>query len=246
MPRLILYNIGYCQGIQGRLLEYLKFLKVFFPPKDLDKRIIKDLKKYNPDILGLIEIDSGSFRSKKNEINFFSKELSLNNIISNIKYPREGFLKLFHYIPILRKQSNAIISKYKFNNIKHRFFSVGTKRLILECTLNNPKKVTLFLVHLALTKSTRNKQLKELEILINKTKNNVILMGDFNTFHGERELKEFLQNTGLKNYNKSKTHPTFKPKNYLDYILTSKSFKIKSLRALSIVHSDHLPLLLEY
>ena len=65
MTRLIVYNIEYCEGMTGLWHDYLKFWKIFFPPKDLDRRIVEHIKKLKPDVLALVEVDTGSFRSKK-------------------------------------------------------------------------------------------------------------------------------------------------------------------------------------
>ena len=53
MVRLIVYNIEYCEGITGLWYDYIKFWKIFFPPKGLDKRIVAQIKKLKPDILAL-------------------------------------------------------------------------------------------------------------------------------------------------------------------------------------------------
>ena len=45
MVKLITYNIEYCEGIEGRWYQYLKLWKIFFPPKNLDRRLVKALKK---------------------------------------------------------------------------------------------------------------------------------------------------------------------------------------------------------
>ena len=86
----------------------------------------------------------------------------MNSYAEKIKYPNDGWLRIFHKIPVLRKQANAIISKYKLNNVKYHMFKEGTKRIIIEANINCPKKITLLLAHLALGSKTRAKQIKEL------------------------------------------------------------------------------------
>ena len=108
----------------------------------------------------------------------------MKDFVEMIKYPFKGWLKFLRFIPILRKQANAIISKYKISNIKCHTLNKGAKRIVIEATIYCPKAVTLLLVHLALGRKTREKQLKELIKIVNSIKNNVILMGDFNTFNG--------------------------------------------------------------
>jgi endonuclease/exonuclease/phosphatase family metal-dependent hydrolase len=163
MVKLVCYNIEYCEGMEGLWFQYLEFWRLFLPPRDLDKQIVKALKRIEPDILSLIEVDTGSFRSKKDEVIFFEKELGLKEEVEKVKYTFKGWTSLFHHVPILNKQANAIISRYQITNTKYHLFHEGTKRVVIETTVHCPKKVTLLLAHLALGKKTREKQIKELK-----------------------------------------------------------------------------------
>jgi endonuclease/exonuclease/phosphatase family metal-dependent hydrolase len=252
MVRLITYNIEYCEGMTGLWYQYLYFWRIFFPPKNLDKKIIQHLKKLKPDILALVEVDTGSFRAKKDEVKFFEKGLGMKSFVEKIKYPLHGWLKLFHHIPILNKQANAIISKYKLKNVQYHVFHEGTKRLVIEATVSTPKKVTLLVAHLALGKKARKAQIKELVKIVNDIKNPVILMGDFNTFNGKMEIEFLLKKTHLcYRYKMDKesmtlTQPTYHPSRRLDYILTSKKIKVKKYKVLNFHFSDHLPLMIDF
>lgn len=253
MIRLICYNIEYCEGIDGRWLEYLKFWKILFPPKHLDSRIIRALKKLKPDIVALVEVDVGSVRNnKRDEVKYFAKKTGLLNFIEKIKYPVSGWLRLFHHIPILDKQANGIISRYKFYNVKYHVFHEGTKRMVIEASVNCPRKVTLLICHLALGSKARKKQINELIKIVNQIKNPVILMGDFNTFHGDKEIKQLLNKTHLNDKIKLDkkdilfTEPTWHPSRRLDYILTSNEIKVKNYRILNYHFSDHLPLMIDF
>ena len=64
--KFLLYNIRYGAGIGKKLhfpLPYIGYLK---RTADVFEQIIQFIKSVNPDIIGLIEVDSGSFRSEKN------------------------------------------------------------------------------------------------------------------------------------------------------------------------------------
>lgn len=252
MVKLICYNIEYCEGIEGLWYQYLKFWRIFFPPKNLDLKIVNALKKLKPDILALVEVDTGSFRAKKDEVVFFGNKLGMNNLIEMIKYPFQSWLKLFHYIPILNKQANAILTKYKFSNVKYHVFHEGTKRLVIETTVYCPKRVTLLLAHLALGGKTRKKQIDELINIVNGIKPPMIVMGDFNTYQGEQEIKQLLKKTHLKDkmfldkYSLQLTQPTWHPRRRLDYVLTSSQIKVSKYRVLNFHFSDHMPLYLEF
>ncbi|MAF99123.1 MAG: hypothetical protein CMH61_00780 [Nanoarchaeota archaeon] len=252
MVKLVCYNIEYCEGISGHWYQYLKFWKIIFPPKNLDQKIVDRLKKLNPDILALVEVDTGSFRSKKDEVKFFQKKLGLKSFVEKVKYPHRGWLQFFHYVPILNKQANAIISRYDIKDVKYHLFHEGTKRVVIDATVRCPRKVTLLLAHLALGGWVRAKQIKELIKVVNKIKNPVILMGDFNTFGGIKEIEELLEKTHLKDKSRLNKHslkmtqPTWHPVRRLDYVLTSPRIKVKKYRVLNFPFSDHKPLFVEF
>ncbi len=253
MVRVITYNIEYCEGLVGRWWDYLKVWKIFKPPKNLDQRLVTALKKKKPDILALIEVDVGSLRARgKDEVRFVEEKLGLSSFVEKVKYPLHGWLKLFHHVPILNKQANALISRFPFQKICYHVFHEGTKRLVIDATVHCPKPVTLLVAHLALGRKTRTRQIHELVKIVNAIKNPVILMGDFNTFHGEEEIKELLTKTHLKDkvglHHKSipLTEPAWHPSRRLDYILTSPQIKVKKYSVLKFHFSDHLPLMVDF
>lgn len=253
MPKLITYNIEYCEGIEGLWYQYLKFWRLFLAPKKVNQKIVQALKKIKPDILALIEVDIGSLRARrKDEVKFLGKKLHLKDFVEKVKYPLHGWRKLFHHVPILSKQANAIISRFKFEKIRYHVFHEGTKRMVIEATIKCPKKVTLLLAHLALGKKTRKKQIKELIRIVNAIKNPVILMGDFNTFNGKKEIAELLKKTHLKDKasldkkSKTLTEPAWHPTRRLDYILTSPQIKVRKYAVLNFHFSDHLPLMIDF
>ncbi|NQV90888.1 endonuclease/exonuclease/phosphatase family protein [Candidatus Woesearchaeota archaeon] len=254
MVKLISYNIEYCEGMEGLWYQYLFFWRIFFPPPKLEQQILDQLKKLKPDIVTLIEVDTGSLRARgKDQVKFFEEGLGMHNYAEKVKYPVTGWLKLFHHVPILNHQANAIISKFPLEKIIYHVFHEGTKRMVIESTVTiNKKKVTLLAAHLALGPKTRALQIKELIDIVNKIKNPVILMGDFNTFNGESEMKELEQKTHLKDriaLDKKSipfTEPAWHPSKRLDWILTSPQIKIKKYSILHYEFSDHLPLMIDF
>ncbi len=253
MPKLITYNIEYCEGIEGLWYQYLKFWRVFLAPKNVSQKMVKALQKLKPDILALVEVDTGSLRARrKDEVVFLEEKLHLKNFVEKVKYPLKGWLKLFHHVPILNKQANAIISRFNFEKIRYHVFHEGTKRMVIETAIKCPKKVTLLLAHLSLGRRSRTKQIRELIGIVNRIKNSVILMGDFNTFHGKEEIDILLDKTplrdavGLEEASKIFTEPAWHPCRRLDYILVSPQIKIKKYSVLNFHFSDHLPLMVDF
>ena len=117
--RLITYNVEYCDGINRRW----KYLDVFSYFKLVKKTLLKitdSLKEFNPDILGLIEIDSGSVRfGRKSGSEMFAERLDMPYWAEKVKYSRKSVYKVLNFFPIIRKQSNAILSKYKIYDTKY-------------------------------------------------------------------------------------------------------------------------------
>ncbi len=254
MVRLISYNIEYDEGLVGRWYDYLKLWRLFRAPPDMDMKIVEFLKKQKPDIIALIEVDHGSFRSRyRDEARFYEHEMGFENVTEAIKYPFNLIGRLFHSVPILRKQSNALITRYNLYNIKHHLLHHGAKRMVIEATANCPKKpVTFIVAHLALGYGTRQVQLKELAHIIRRITHPVILMGDFNTFNGLHELDYLIKNTHLAfsyGLNKSSlryTFPAWHPNRRLDYILHSAAIHIIDYKVLKCEFSDHLPVMVDF
>jgi hypothetical protein len=127
----------------------------------------------------------------------------------------------------------------------------GTKRVVIEVTIHVPQRLTLLIAHLALGAGTRHDQIHELAGIVNSIHNPVILMGDFNTFHGEPEIIFLLQNTQLHHRwklapNAKYTEPAVNPSRRLDYVLTSATIHVKHYHALDFKFSDHLPLEVDF
>ncbi len=206
------------------------------------KKIGEYLKSENPDVVGLIEVDLGSIRhSYVNQVEVLSEELNHYNI-HEVKY-NEG--SKFNKFPVIRKQGNALIYKDKYEGVKFHHFNVGTKTLIIELELDN---VVIFLVHLALGRKTRFKQINQLYKLIKSQEKEVIIGGDFNLMWGEEEIELFLEASSLVNPNKDKlaSFPSWNPKKHLDFILHSKGIKVNEFKIPLVELSDHLPLVLDF
>ncbi len=218
-----------CYNIQaGSGNNYLAFWNFLKSNKKILEQISGKIVNLSPDIIGLIEIDAGSFRSA-NQIESLAKKLKYN-YASACKYGWPAGL------PILKHQHLAILTKYKILEVKAHKFSTGFKRLALEIVVQNGKeKVSVIVTHLSLGARTRKKQIKELEKIIKTIKNKVVLMGDFN--------QENLVIAGLENCCTDKTFPAWKPKQQLDYVFTNA--KVKSASALGWQLSDHLPVYAE-
>ena len=206
------------------------------------KKIVDFIKSVNPDIIGLIEVDSGSFRSdRNNQAEGIGWELQHDHVYHS-KYSASSVARR---VPLLNKQGNAMLTNQEIVSQKFHYFREGIKRLVIELELVD---LSIFLVHLSIKFRHRHYQLQDLHTMVRKGKKPVIVAGDFNVFWGDRELQLFLAATGLKNANSNgqPSHPSRAPRRQLDYIFHSPEIEIKDFQIPQVKFSDHTPLVCEF
>jgi len=240
--RFLVYNIAYGtggpNGESHRVLTSHRYIKTH--DKHFEK-IIDFIKEANADVIGLVEIDTGSYRTEyMNQVKKIANHLNHFHVCET-KYGKKSLLRK---MPYLRSQSNAILTALKNEESKFHFLPRGVKKLVIESKINN---VSFFLVHLALTKNVRQIQLRYLEKIIPKDQH-VIVAGDFNTMQGSKELDRFMEKCGLINANSENhaTYPAWNAQKELDYILCSEKIEINSFEVPKVKFSDHHPLIMEF
>ena len=216
---------GYVLGNQSVLPEITRFIK-----------------SMDPDIVGLIEIDTGSIRSRNvNQAEKIAADLGMNTSYET-KYGEKSFNQI---LPIVRKQGNAFMAAPRVHGETFHYFDTGIKRLIIELEM---EKYAIFLVHLSLKYRHRHLQLRHLYDLIQATKKPVVVAGDFNTFWGENEIYLFMKAAGLRsaNVNSRPTYPSRSPRKELDFVLYQEGIEITGFDVPDIKLSDHLPLVCDF
>lgn len=240
--RILLYNIRYGTGHLNSYHLPIPFIG-FFKKTDVNlQRIINFIRAIDPDIIGLIEVDAGSYRSDKScQAAAIAEKLGYN-YVAEIKYSEKS---LAHRVPILNQQSNALLTKERIHSHNFHYFKQGVKRLIIKTEI---EEAVIFLVHLSLKYRHRQHQLEYLHSLVKKTRKEVIVAGDFNTFFGKRELKLFLAASNLKNANIEDlpSHPSHSPHRQLDFILHTPGIKITNFYIPDVRLSDHSPLVCDF
>jgi len=200
------------------------------------------IKSVDPDIVGLIEVDTGSIRSRKvNQAEKLASDLGMNTSYET-KYGTKSLNKI---LPIIRKQGNAFMAAARVHGETFHYFDTGIKRLIIELEM---REFAVFLVHLSLKYRHRHLQLRHLYDLIEKTQKPVIVAGDFNTFWGENEIYLFKRAAGLKSANVDciPTYPSRSPRKELDFILFQDGIKVTNFEVPQVRYSDHLPLVCDF
>jgi endonuclease/exonuclease/phosphatase family metal-dependent hydrolase len=216
---------GYLLGNQNVLPEITAFIRAA-----------------NPDVVGLVEVDTGSIRSRRvNQAEKIAADLGLRTSYE-IKYGERSINQL---LPIIRKQGNAFLAAPWVHGENFHYFDTGIKRLIIELELEH---VAVFLVHLSLKYRHRHLQLRKLFDLIEATQKPVIVAGDFNTFWGENEIYLFMRAAGLKSANTRHlpSYPSRAPRKELDFILYQEGIEVTSFDIPQVRFSDHLPLVCDF
>jgi len=216
---------GYVLGNQAVLPEITRFIK-----------------SVDPDVVGLIEVDTGSIRSRNvNQAEKIAADLNMNTSYET-KYGEKSFNQM---LPIVRKQGNAFMAAPRVHGERFHYFDTGIKRLIIELEMDD---FAIFLVHLSLKYRHRHLQLRRLYDLIQNTSKPVVVAGDFNTFWGENEIYLFMKAAGLKSANAAgiPTYPSRAPRKELDFVLYQDGINVTNFEVPNVRHSDHLPLVCDF
>lgn len=240
--RFLLYNVRYCAGIGSRF-------HLPFPGSGYLKHTHETLDKISafigtlaPDIVGLVEVDGGSFRSGRvNQAKHIASSLGHYQAFES-KY---GERSLVRFLPVANKQMNAFLSSGIIQQQRFLYFDHGIKKLVIQLELEN---LTVFLVHLSIRFRHRQHQLCELYSLVKEVKKPYLVVGDFNVFWGDPEIELFLAATGLRSANAdgAPTYPSWSPKRELDFILYSPQIRITGFEIPRVTHSDHLPMVCDF
>ena len=235
--RVITYNIQYCDGSGSGSIGYLSPAS----PKrrrEMMERISRALTPRQPDVLGLIEVDGGSWRnSGVDQAEHIARELDMPNMVEHCKYPPP-----FDVMPFFKHNMQALASKHPMATSQAHLFTVGFKRNVIEATIAG---ITFILCHLALGRGARLLQTQHLARIVRSIDDPVVLMGDLNAEPDSPELKNLVAQTELRLVPLGETFPSWKPKKRLDHFLVSPDILVNTATVLDIGLSDHLPIILD-
>ena len=240
--RLLLYNIRYAVGGGASMHMPIPGAGYVLGNQAVLPEITQFIKSVDPDVVGLIEIDTGSIRSRNvNQAEKIAADLGMNTSYET-KY---GEKSINQVLPIVRKQGNAFMAAPRVHGERFHYFDTGIKRLIIELEMN---EFAIFLVHLSLKYRHRHLQLRHLFDLIEETSKPVIVAGDFNTFWGENEIYLFMKAAGLTSANVDSipTYPSRAPRKELDFILYQDGINVQHFEVPDVRFSDHLPLVCDF
>jgi endonuclease/exonuclease/phosphatase family metal-dependent hydrolase len=237
--RLLSYNIQ--AGVYTRhFREYLtKGWKQWLPHRErlLNlNRIAEVLHDY--DLVGLQEVDSGSLRS-----GFVDQT---EYLAQRARFPY-WYRQINRNMGKIAQHSNGMLSRMRpLRTVEHKLPGLpGRGVIIVEFPTSDARTLGVGIIHLALGRRARSRQLSYIAELLSHY-SYLVLMGDFNCNCESRELKELMDGSGLRGPScEMKTFPSWQPMRNLDHILVSPNLGIEQARVLDYPMSDHLPVNME-
>ena len=195
------------------------------------------LKGY--DIVGLQEVDAGSLRS---------------NYINLTEYLAVEAGMPFWYHQVNRnlgrfaQHSNGLLSRYQPQEMRNITLPglIPGRNAILARYGTQDASLGVFIVHLALSKRARLRQLSHLSEVINEF-DHAIFMGDLNCRASSAELKLLFTRTRLREpLEETLTFPSWRPRLHIDHIFVTPEIHVHKVHSLSShPYSDHLPIAME-
>lgn len=120
----------------------------------------------------------------------------------------------------------------------------GRGALEVEIRPEHSEPLRLIVVHLALGKRARARQLQFLAGLIHDRMDTIVL-GDLNCDSRELDKHSGLRDSGLRGVHRLLTFPSWRPSRSLDHVLVSPSVEVLDATVLEERLSDHLPVAVE-
>ncbi|MFP4502952.1 MAG: endonuclease/exonuclease/phosphatase family protein [Candidatus Hydrogenedentota bacterium] len=241
--RFVLYNIRYGAGAAWHFHLPFPFSGYLRRTRSNVRTLSAFLKSLKPDIIGLVEVDNGSFLSEKkvSQAGAIAQDLGFDHVYES-KYAQASFAQR---VPVLKQQGNAFLTNQNIQARDFHYFDKGIKRLVIELEFDS---FVIFLVHLSLKYRHRQYQLADLNHLFMHVKKPKIVAGDFNVLGGERELGLFKAAAGLESANERRlpTFPCRMPRRELDFVLYSPEIRMKHFHIPRVTFSDHLPLVFDF
>ncbi len=239
--RMVLYNTRYGTGTGWAYHAPFPFAGSFRLTGERSAMIAEFISSLEPDIVGLVETDGGSFRHRgKSQPGVLAARLGHNCIFTS-KYCIPRFSSC---VPVFRHQGNAVLTSLPVVRTSVRRLRKGIKNAVLQAGF---EMFDLQLVHLSLGSGARRDQIRELAETAMIREKPMVIAGDFNTFGGVAELEPLFK-AGLVNADPQsrRTYPSRKPRLGLDMILHSPEISVCGVEVPEVGFSDHLPVVCDF
>ncbi|WP_163097441.1 endonuclease/exonuclease/phosphatase family protein [Acidithiobacillus ferrianus] len=187
------------------------------------------------DIVGLNEVDAGSFRSQYvNQAGFLAERAHFAHWEQQRTRDFGDFAQ----------HSNSILSHWPIAQTnRHALPSFMKGRGMLETHLDvHGRPLTVIITHLGLSRHARFSQIRDLAQRL-RGRPHLILMGDFNCTARSPEMRLLLTESGLRPPPWSPpTFPSWSPRFSFDHILCSPDLELTAIETIGEPLSDHLAL----
>lgn len=190
------------------------------------------------DVVALQEVDAGSLRS---------------NYINQTEYlaERARFPYWYHQVNRnlghLAQHSNGLLSRYRPSEVTElRLPGLIPGRGAIVARFGAAEhSLAVFILHLALSRRARLRQLDYLSELVNHYPH-AILMGDMNCRPDSPEMGVLFRRTRLREPPEEiLTFPSWRPQFHIDHILVTPGLRVREVQALNHAYSDHLPIAMD-
>ncbi|HKK14348.1 MAG TPA: endonuclease/exonuclease/phosphatase family protein [Gammaproteobacteria bacterium] len=190
------------------------------------------------DLVGLQEVDAGSLRSGFVNLTEY--------LAQRADYPY-WYDQTNRRVGGIARHAIGMLSRYRPTEItEHKLPGriPGRGALLIRFGTRDDSLVLLIL-HLALSKGARMRQLGYVGDLVNRYRN-VILMGDLNCRSDSPEMNYLIGNTLMREpIHGLHTFPSWRPARNIDHILVTPTLQVMSAVVLDCTVSDHLPVAME-
>ncbi|MGP5310161.1 endonuclease/exonuclease/phosphatase family protein [Vreelandella alkaliphila] len=187
------------------------------------------------DVVGLQEVDGGSFRSGRvNQVEYLA---------SKARFPHY-FQQLNRNLGQFAQHSNGLLSRIVPSHIEeHRLPGMLPGRGAIHARYGEgPDALHIFVAHLALSHRGRVRQLNYLSNIIEPLRH-VVVMGDLNCTPDQLHAHErFSTSLPLHPVKPLLSYPSWQPRRALDHILLSQTLEVADVHVLDHLFSDHLPI----
>lgn len=236
--RLLSYNIQAGMGA-ARLRHYFtqswKYLLPHAGRWHTLTQIAQSLREF--DVIGLQETDAGSLRTGFTNQTEYLARLAAFPWWSDQVNRRVG--RIAHH-------SNGLLSRLWPQEVIDHKLPGRQGRGVLQARFGEGIQcLEIFVVHLALSRRARRRQLAFLGDLVGEACHCVV-MGDLNCDVSSREVRELLRSTQLRvPYQSRHTFPSWRPRRAIDHILVGSTIDVRWAEVYPWSFSDHLPMAME-
>ena len=186
------------------------------------------------DVVALQEADAGSLRtSQLNQVAYLAERSALPHWHAAVNRDLRPFAQ--HCLGCLSRDPLRLLDHHALPG-----WLPGRGALDVEIQRPGYAPLRVIVVHLALSRAARVRQLGYLGALLEDGRDALVL-GDFNCEPGELAAHPALRKNGLRALHAQATYPAWRPTRSIDHVLATAGVNVVSAAALTARLSDHLP-----